>query len=68
MKKKVATYREGVVIRKREVEQAKVAIAKEEAELSKLKNEEKTLKELVEQLKGKYLFFLVILLLPMYLW
>ncbi|XP_031100689.1 glucosidase 2 subunit beta-like isoform X1 [Ipomoea triloba] len=51
LKKKVATYREGVVIRKREVEQAKVAIAKEEAELSKLKNEEKTLKELVEQLK-----------------
>ncbi|CAI9108200.1 OLC1v1007751C1 [Oldenlandia corymbosa var. corymbosa] len=51
LKKKIATYKEGVTIRKREVEQAKVAIAKDEAELSKLKNEEKILKGLVERLQ-----------------
>lgn len=52
MKKKIATYQEGVTIRKQEVERAKVAIAKDEAELSKLQSEEKTLKGLVLQLKG----------------
>lgn len=52
LRKKITTYQEGVTIRKREVEQAKVAIAKEEAELSKLMNEEKILRGLVEQLKG----------------
>lgn len=52
LKKKIATYHEGVSVRKHEVEQARVAMAKDEAELSKLQNEEKILKRLVEQLKG----------------
>lgn len=39
-------------MRKKEVENAKQAIAKDNAELSKLKNEEKILKGLVQQLKG----------------
>ena len=52
LKKKIATYKEGVALRNKEVEQAKAAIAKDEAELSKLKNEEKVLKGIVQQLKG----------------
>lgn len=52
LKKKIATYQDGVNIRKKEVENAKQAIAKDNAELSKLKNEEKILKGLVQQLKG----------------
>lgn len=52
LKKKIATYQEGVAIRKQEVEQAKLAMAKDEAELSKLQGEEKILKRLVEQLRG----------------
>lgn len=55
LKKKIATYQEGVVIRNQEVERAKVAMAKDEAELSKLQNDEKILKRLVEQLKGIFL-------------
>ncbi|OWM69297.1 glucosidase 2 subunit beta-like [Punica granatum] len=51
LRKKIATYQEGVVIRKHEVEQARVALVKDEEELATLKNEEKTLKELVERLK-----------------
>ncbi|KAL3529815.1 hypothetical protein ACH5RR_009137 [Cinchona calisaya] len=51
--KKIATYQEGITIRNRQVEQAKLAIVKEEAQLSKLKNEEKILKGLVEQLKER---------------
>lgn len=51
LKKKIATYQEGVTIRKKEVEQAKQAFARDEAELSKLKNEEKVLKGLVQQLR-----------------
>ncbi|KAL9370333.1 hypothetical protein Peur_041532 [Populus x canadensis] len=51
LKKKIATYKEGVALRKKEVEQAKIAFAKDVTELSKLKNEEKILKGLVEQLK-----------------
>ncbi|KAM1039313.1 hypothetical protein ACFX2C_028742 [Malus domestica] len=51
LKKKIATYQEGVAIRKQEVEQAKIAMAKDEAELSKLQSEEKVLKKLVDQLK-----------------
>ncbi|VVA31825.1 PREDICTED: glucosidase [Prunus dulcis] len=53
LKKKIATYHEGVSVRKHEVEQARVAMAKDEAELSKLQNEEKILKRLVEQLKER---------------
>ncbi|KAK4354994.1 hypothetical protein RND71_027188 [Anisodus tanguticus] len=53
LKKKIATFQEGITLRKKEIEEAKLAIAKEEAELSKLKNEEKILKEKVEQLKEK---------------
>lgn len=52
LKKKIATYQEGVAIRKQEVEQAKLAMAKDEAELLKLQGEEKILKRLVEQLRG----------------
>ncbi|KAG8471641.1 hypothetical protein CXB51_036303 [Gossypium anomalum] len=49
--KKIATYKEGAALRKLEVEKAKVAIAKEEAELTLLKNEEKVLKVRVRELK-----------------
>ncbi|KZV20540.1 glucosidase 2 subunit beta [Dorcoceras hygrometricum] len=51
LKKKIATYQEGVTIRKRDIELAKLAIAKDKAELSKLKNEEKVLSGLVQELK-----------------
>ncbi|XP_022995745.1 glucosidase 2 subunit beta [Cucurbita maxima] len=53
LKKKIATLEEGVKIRKVEVEHAKVAITKDEAELLKLQNEEKVLKGLVEQLQER---------------
>ncbi|KAG9458529.1 hypothetical protein H6P81_003037 [Aristolochia fimbriata] len=53
LKKKIATYQDGAAVRKNEVEQAKEAIAKDEAELAKLKNEEKILKGLVQQLKAR---------------
>ncbi|KAG4167681.1 hypothetical protein ERO13_A13G211300v2 [Gossypium hirsutum] len=49
--KKIATYKEGAALRKLEVEKAKVAIAKKEAELTLLKNEEKVLKVRVRELK-----------------
>lgn len=52
LRKKIATYKEGVALRKQEVEKAKVAITKDEAELSKLRNEENILEALVQQLKG----------------
>lgn len=52
LKKKIATYQEGVTLRNREIEKAKLSLAKDEEELSKLKTEEKTLKGLVQQLKG----------------
>ncbi|AQK89253.1 Glucosidase 2 subunit beta [Zea mays] len=51
LKKKVATYKSGVVIRNQEVERAKEAYAKDEAELAKLKGEEKILQGLVDKLK-----------------
>ncbi|GJN37962.1 hypothetical protein PR202_gb26965 [Eleusine coracana subsp. coracana] len=51
LKKKVATYKSGVVIRKQEVEKAKEAYAKDEVELIKLKGEEKILQGLVDKLK-----------------
>ncbi|VAH60262.1 unnamed protein product [Triticum turgidum subsp. durum] len=51
LKKKVATYKSGVVIRNQEVEKAELAIAKDEAELTKLKGEEKILQGLVDKLK-----------------
>ncbi|KAK9150798.1 hypothetical protein Syun_009107 [Stephania yunnanensis] len=53
LKKKIATYQEGVSKRKQEIEQAKLAITKDEAELSKLKKEEEILKEIVEQLRDR---------------
>ncbi|KAM7486439.1 hypothetical protein LguiA_002448 [Lonicera macranthoides] len=53
LKKKITTYQEGITLRKREIEQAKLAVAKDEAELLKLKNEEKVLKGLVQQLKER---------------
>ncbi|GAV76388.1 PRKCSH-like domain-containing protein/PRKCSH_1 domain-containing protein [Cephalotus follicularis] len=51
LKNKIAVYQEGIALRKQEVEKAKVAVVKDEAELSKLQNEEKILKGLVQQLK-----------------
>ncbi|XP_058079152.1 glucosidase 2 subunit beta-like [Magnolia sinica] len=51
--KKIVTYQEGVTIRKQEVEKAKQAIVNDEVELSKLKDEEKILKGLVEQLRER---------------
>jgi len=51
LKKKIATYENGVVIRKQEVERAKEAFAKDEADLAKLKGEEKMLQGLVDKLK-----------------
>ncbi|XP_039810295.1 glucosidase 2 subunit beta-like isoform X2 [Panicum virgatum] len=51
LKKKIATYKSGVVIRKQEVERAKEAFAKDETELAKLKGEEKLLQGLVDKLK-----------------
>ncbi|XP_030447550.1 glucosidase 2 subunit beta-like isoform X1 [Syzygium oleosum] len=53
LKKKIAGYQEGVTIRKKEVEQAKVSLAKDKEELSKLKIEEKVLKVQFEQLKER---------------
>ncbi|XP_010032841.2 LOW QUALITY PROTEIN: glucosidase 2 subunit beta [Eucalyptus grandis] len=53
LKKKIAVYQEGVAIRKQEVEQAKVALAKDKEEFSKLKSEEKVLKVQFEQLKER---------------
>ncbi|CAN6453853.1 unnamed protein product [Victoria cruziana] len=51
LKKKISTFQEGSAIRKQEIEHTKQEIAKEEAELSKLKKEEKLLKDLVDKLK-----------------
>ncbi|XP_008781219.1 glucosidase 2 subunit beta [Phoenix dactylifera] len=51
LQKKIATFQNGVTIRKQEVEKAKQAFAKDEAELSKLRSEEKILEELVQKLK-----------------
>ncbi|KAJ3676607.1 hypothetical protein LUZ60_004019 [Juncus effusus] len=51
LRKKITTFKEGAIIRNKEVENAKVAFAKDEAELAKLKSEEKMLKNLVDQLK-----------------
>ncbi|XP_021279250.1 glucosidase 2 subunit beta-like [Herrania umbratica] len=51
--KKISTYKEGVTLRKLEIEQAKIAIAKNEAELTKLKDEVKILKGLVQELKER---------------
>lgn len=56
LKRKIATYLDGVAIRNQEVKQAKEAMAKDEAELSKLQKEEKILRGLVQQLKGRVLF------------
>ncbi|XP_033137387.1 glucosidase 2 subunit beta isoform X2 [Brassica rapa] len=53
LKKKIDTYNQGVVIRRKEIEQAKVGLEKDEAELKKLKSEEKILKGLVQQLKER---------------
>lgn len=53
LRNKIATYKEGVTLRKQEVEQAKLALVKDEEELTKLKNEEKVLKGLVQQLKER---------------
>ncbi|KAL5994992.1 hypothetical protein ACLOJK_025049 [Asimina triloba] len=49
--KKIQRYQEGFAIRKKEVEKAKQAVAMDEAELSRLKDEEKILEGLVGQLR-----------------
>ncbi|XP_010536811.1 PREDICTED: glucosidase 2 subunit beta-like [Tarenaya hassleriana] len=51
LKKKIATYSEGLVLRKQEIDQAKAGLVKDEAELKKLRSDEKILKALVQQLK-----------------
>ncbi|XP_027345856.1 glucosidase 2 subunit beta isoform X2 [Abrus precatorius] len=51
LKNKIATYQEGVKLRKQEIELAKLALEKDEAELSKLAREESVLKGIVKQLK-----------------
>ncbi|XVF53208.1 hypothetical protein PTKIN_Ptkin05aG0082000 [Pterospermum kingtungense] len=48
--KKISTYKEGAKLRNLEIERAKLA-AKDEAELTNIKNEDKTLKALVQELK-----------------
>ncbi|CAI0440529.1 unnamed protein product [Linum tenue] len=53
LKKRIATYKEGATYRKQEIEQAKIAFAKDEAELTKLQNEGSVLKGLVQQLKDR---------------
>lgn len=59
LQNRIETFQNGVTIRKQEIEKAKQAFAKDEEELSKLKSEEKILKELVQKLKGALLSFLV---------
>ncbi|KAH6823714.1 calmodulin-binding protein [Perilla frutescens var. hirtella] len=51
LRKKIATYEEGVTIRRQEIEKARLTMSKEEAELQKLKDEENILKGLVDKLK-----------------
>ncbi|KAL1565699.1 glucosidase 2 subunit beta [Salvia divinorum] len=51
LRKKIATYQEGVSLRRQEIMKAKLTISKEEAEVQKLKEEEKILNVLVEKLK-----------------
>ncbi|CAN1184805.1 Glucosidase 2 subunit beta [Linum perenne] len=53
LQKLIDLHQEGVTIRRRVVELAKEAISKDRAELSKLKNEEKTLDKLVKLLKER---------------
>ncbi|KAL8201654.1 hypothetical protein R6Q57_010801 [Mikania cordata] len=53
LRKKIATFREGLTIRKPEVEKAKLSAAKDEEELSRLKNEENILKGLVQKLRER---------------
>ncbi|CAN7006173.1 unnamed protein product [Brassica rapa subsp. trilocularis] len=53
LKKKIETYRQGLVVRRKDIEQAKVGLEKDAAELKKLKSEEKILKGLVQQLKER---------------
>lgn len=55
---RIAVFQKGVALRKHEIEQAKISSAQDEAELSKLKNEEKILKGIVQQLKG-ICFFII---------
>lgn len=52
LKRKLATYKEGFEIRRKEIEHAKQMIAKEKVELASLKEEEKKLKDLVDELKA----------------
>ncbi|KAI4368565.1 hypothetical protein MLD38_017109 [Melastoma candidum] len=53
LKAKIATYKDGVLIRRQEIEHAKAALVKDEAELTKLQSDEKILKGLVQQLKER---------------
>lgn len=49
---KIKIYVEGVSIRDNEVEQAKLSFEQDKENLLKLKHEEKTLKGIVQNLKG----------------
>ncbi|KAH7677549.1 Glucosidase 2 subunit beta protein [Dioscorea alata] len=51
LKKRIATYQEGVRMRKGDVDRARQAFAKDEADLAKLKAEEESLSALVQKLK-----------------
>ncbi|OMO55340.1 hypothetical protein COLO4_36028 [Corchorus olitorius] len=51
LKKKIEMYHEGVALRKQEIQKAKQAIARDNAELLGLKNEKEVLQKLVKQLE-----------------
>ncbi|KAJ9179931.1 hypothetical protein P3X46_008242 [Hevea brasiliensis] len=51
LQRKIDMFKEGVTLRKKEIEQAKQVLANEREELSKLKNEKNILEGLVKQLK-----------------
>ncbi|KDP20273.1 hypothetical protein JCGZ_06859 [Jatropha curcas] len=51
LQKKIDMYKQGITLRKKEIEQAKQALTKDTTELSKLKHEKKTLEVIFKQLK-----------------
>lgn len=53
LQRKIGTFKGGLEVRKRDVENAKNMIQKEKVELSNLKQEEKKLKDVVQKLKAK---------------
>ncbi|KAK5771769.1 hypothetical protein PVK06_048011 [Gossypium arboreum] len=53
LKRKIEVYQEGVILRKVEIGLAKRAIARDKAELSRLKNEREVVEKVVHQLEGQ---------------